>query len=495
MLSTYIFVLCGSTPEANEKVGLAEAIQGICLAASALPVGWLATYVRRDKILRFAGGLSLAALGTTAYAVLATSHQYELLCAGLALWGLAQGSFPVVEALFADSIPTGHRTSLYSLMQISSMLAGGLGPAVAAVYFWVRGNAWSLTLLTEGMVAGMALSVIPTLALFAFNDSKALGKESEGLLENTDELRTALLEGVDEEAALAGRDAAAGEQRGPDGGEEEGDARLAALRLRFLCFGAESVPYIMCCSDLIMGMAAGMTIKFFPVWFKEDVGLSPSSINIVYTLGPLAIAIFVGLAERTSKLLGRVQTCILFEGCGVSLLFLVAARRDLWTHKLLCAGLVILRTGLMNAPYALSRSVLMDYVPKRHRAFWSSLESIAAFGWSGSAAIGGWLIKKHGYGASFHITAAMQVCAAALYLLLIPLVPRREDTLVVHAVTASGADNVNAAPAGASKDADVTPPGASKDGDVPPAADGEVGGAAGEVAADVAAPLLGEEQS
>ena len=34
-------------------------------------------------------------------------HKYVLLCLALALWGVGQGAGPVVEALLADSTPTG----------------------------------------------------------------------------------------------------------------------------------------------------------------------------------------------------------------------------------------------------------------------------------------------------------------------------------------------------------------------------------------------------
>jgi hypothetical protein len=37
----------------------------------------------------------------------------------------------------------------------------------------------------------------------------------------------------------------------------------------------------------------------------------------------------------------------------------------------------------------------MDFVPKQERARWKSLESVGAFGWCGSAALGGILADKY----------------------------------------------------------------------------------------------------
>eukprot|EP00798_Chlamydomonas_sp_ICE-L_P012199 gene12200-15325_t len=65
----------------------------------------------------------------------------------------------------------------------------------------------------------------------------------------------------------------------------------------------------------------------------------------------------------------------------------------------------------------------MDWVPKKSRAAWSSVESIAIFGWSGSAAVGGWLIAVYGFQTTFFITATMQLAAWSVSTLLIPIVP------------------------------------------------------------------------
>lgn len=50
---------------------------------------------------------------------------------------------------------------------------------------------------------------------------------------------------------------------------------------------------------------------------------------------------------------------------------------------------------LQNASYPLSESILMDYVPKKYRARWKSLESVVQFGWCGSAVVGGWIGDRY----------------------------------------------------------------------------------------------------
>ena len=92
----------------------------------------------------------------------------------------------------------------------------------------------------------------------------------------------------------------------------------------------------------------------------------------------------------------------------------------------------VLRTGIMNSTYPLLESVLMDNVPSNGRARWKSLESISAFGWTGSALVGGILADDHSYRFTFAITAALQLFGG---LILIPIQP------FVESEESSGIDN------------------------------------------------------
>ena len=74
----------------------------------------------------------------------------------------------------------------------------------------------------------------------------------------------------------------------------------------------------------------------------------------------------------------------------------------------------------------------MDFVKKSERARWKSLESVSAFGWCGSAVLGGILSDKYDYTFTFLITALLQSVGVLGYFLLLPLVPRREKDLEVE---------------------------------------------------------------
>ena len=74
----------------------------------------------------------------------------------------------------------------------------------------------------------------------------------------------------------------------------------------------------------------------------------------------------------------------------------------------------VLRSALLNSMMGLSRSIIMDFCRKRHRTFFSAMESVSTLSFSGSAAIGGVLADKHGYRSTFGVTAGFYVLSALL---------------------------------------------------------------------------------
>ena len=88
----------------------------------------------------------------------------------------------------------------------------------------------------------------------------------------------------------------------------------------------------------------------------------------------------------------------------------------------------LLRCGFQWSTGSLSYSIIADYVPKAYRARWNTLESIASFGWSGSAVLGGKLVKMSGYSLTFAITASIQLLSIIVFALpIVPLVAKESD--------------------------------------------------------------------
>ena len=103
----------------------------------------------------------------------------------------------------------------------------------------------------------------------------------------------------------------------------------------------------------------------------------------------------------------------------------------------LIVPIYLLRTWLNNCTSGLTKSVLNDYVSKKHRAKWNALESLNLFSWSGSSFIGGYLIsafdatphlQQYGFDITFLITACLQACSILCLVPLLRIVPS-EDAL------------------------------------------------------------------
>ena len=209
-----------------------------------------------------------------------------------------------------------------------------------------------------------------------------------------------------------------------------------------------------------------MTVKFFPLFFINDLHLSPVSVQIIYLILPLLMAALNGIGEKVAKCIGRIPTSVLFKLCGLACLVTMALIKDWvappaaqnnttlldaavamhdgaasspspppavhWTtvyvlKALLMVVIYLVRTGLMNSTYALEQSILMDFVPKRTRARWKALSSISTFGWTGSAFLGGRVIDATDYSTTFLITAGLQFAGTLCFAVLFFIIPRRLD--------------------------------------------------------------------
>ena len=52
------------------------------------------------------------------------------------------------------------------------------------------------------------------------------------------------------------------------------------------CAGVRAIPWIILASNTVTGFATGMTVKFFPLFFKNEVCLTPAVVNIIYAVTP-----------------------------------------------------------------------------------------------------------------------------------------------------------------------------------------------------------------
>ncbi len=395
----------------NGPLGDIEAVSGLATLITALPVGYLADRLGRSKVI-LAGGILLLITTMLQIGVMewvGTSPGKNTTDTGLVLlgmimwlWGVGDG---VVNgpcaALYADSTPKGERSVYYNYLFACYSGASAVGPLVSIALFQIVGDDWSLYDLRIVIYVGLGIEVFNSLLMMLFDDKKALD-------ENEDE--TASVEEIEPE------------NRTINHTEEASSATALHKRQKW-------IPYIIFIQDIIFAIGSGMTIKFFPLFFKDEVGMSPSQVQIIFCVVPFVMVICSTLSSKVAAAgLGRVQTQLVSRLLGVFFLYaMVFFKTYLDKHPFLLVPVYVMRTSLMNACYPLQESILMDFVPKETRARWKSLDAVSAFGWCGSAAFGGWLADKYDYTYTFFLTAILQTLGLGVWALLLPLVPRHEN--------------------------------------------------------------------
>jgi len=428
-LSVFLLDLTGS----SASVGVAEGMQGIFLAVFAVIAGiWADKMGRSDVVLWISGGIGIGSLMLTLFGLfeegLSDHDRFWILTASLCLIGGFQGlSTTCIETLFADSIKTGKRskynTYRFMLTQVSSIS----GPLICVFLFSYYGNEWTRHRLTSVFAIGIALTFVPILLLFLFSEDYALGDESEShhipstpggnmdyqmLVDDDDD-------DDDDDVIVRERSRSQGDEMIVENfqqWERRNGSKPSLL-------GQQHIVPVMIASDVISALGSGMTVKFFPLFFKEVLHLSPISVNSIYIGLPLFMTIVSLLARYAAKRFGRVQACLCLSllGCiGLGGLGLVTDNGQF-------TMVFYAMSTLQHCSRPIRKGILMDFVEKSRRARINSIDAITRLNWSGSAFLGGLSIDKFGFGKLFLVTAIIQLISSLLLLVLLPLVPFHES--------------------------------------------------------------------
>ncbi|CAE7405017.1 unnamed protein product [Symbiodinium pilosum] len=370
LFDTYLFIMAGNS---NTAVGWAESISGLSQILLAGPAGILTDKVSRSKILEWCAGLSVLAVGFSVAGVELDS--FPVIYISLFVFGTYTALQNTASmALYSDSIPQGSRAKWLSRVSIVNQLGYGAGPFLSLFLLAYFGNEWKLSVLHFVLVIGF-LGMIPA-NLFLLNLKDAQHEEE-----------------------------------GPE-------ASGAFSNLKY----ARVVPWLLCGLDVVSAIGAGMTVKFFPLFFKEDYGMNPGQIQLLFAVYGLSFGFFTWLCDEAAAKMGRVEAGLLFASSGVLCLFLLAWLR--WLPAVLVV--FVLRGAFANSIYPIDRSILMDFVPSSERGRWNAAESISSMSWSGSAVLGGYLMDAFDYRMTFVITACIYAVSALMRLPLFFIVPRYE---------------------------------------------------------------------
>lgn len=380
VLSGFLFDITGGS---NSKVGLAEGLQGICQAAFAIPAGVAIDKYGRSTVLKISGfGTALTMALLIAVLFLDDSyveaHIFWFLTAGLMLIG-AQRSFRFagVDTIYADSVSRKDRTWWNNAKRMLLIAGTMIGPILGIIMFSITGDRWGFRELRIVLATGLGVRACASLILLFTDDSKSLGEESSAVVEI--------------------------------GGTK--NVKYGHL-----------VPYIITAGDFIKAFAAGMTIKFFPLFFKNEVNMTPLQVNVVNATTYFLLIFFTYLSGKVADRLGRIQTWLLFAVIGCTLLLLMAVLESQWENWRVIVPIYVFRTIFMRSCPGIRKSVLMDYVPKKSRGRWNAVNIRISLG---SAVVGGMLIDQYGYGYTFFITAALQLAGYTILSPLLYIVPAK----------------------------------------------------------------------
>ncbi|GBG24664.1 Hypothetical Protein FCC1311_008822 [Hondaea fermentalgiana] len=441
-------------PGKNTLVGIAEGLQGAVQAMAALPSGYMGDKYGRERVLRVASGVGVLTV-CVFIVTLAVGASYDnvpdsgvieyvLMCIALGMFGFFDGSSSgSLEALFHDSLHTEERPVVTTAKFIARVLFRATGPCLSAVLFVLIGDTWTRPQLRTVFYVGIGLTLIPAMLLLLLRDKHALGHESEAVPQSPEfgvpdasdltyaAIPTAEIE-AEQHALAESRDHALSDGDEPVRNIEAADADAPLLRQESAGSSTAAslrgakfwIPRITLACDVSFGLASGMTIKFFPLFFKEETGMSPGQVNAIYVISPLAIVVCSVIATRMIKYFGRVRVPIFFSTSGVILLFAMyqmgqSKDKALWKEPMVIVPIFIVRTAFMNCCAPIRKSILIDFVDKSSRAWWNSMDSVSQFSWSGSAVLGGILCDKYGYGASFLATAIVQFIAVCVFSMLL----------------------------------------------------------------------------
>merc|ERR1719464_1718175 len=62
-------------------------------------------------------------------------------------------------------------------------------------------------------------------------------------------------------------------------------------------------------STTVTAIGAGMTVKFFPLFFKVEYGFTPRDLCLLTFVFPLGLAVMQRVCLRASQKMGRLQAC------------------------------------------------------------------------------------------------------------------------------------------------------------------------------------------
>ncbi|NPD90638.1 MAG: MFS transporter, partial [Asgard group archaeon] len=302
---------------------------------------------------------------------------------------------PSYETIFADSIPSGYRSKIYSWRYLLNQIGNSVGPFLAAILYVIFGNIWNLIVIKRVIYVGLAIYCIAIVILFFFKDKEIMGKESEAIAEEITEIAK----------------------------EQKGRLTLNIDSKKAI----KLIPFLLVGFNLILAAGAGLSVQYFSVFFAEEYFILPVWLSILIGATSLVTGLFGLVFQKMSLRLGRVQTIFLTHFTATTLLLIITVYPPL----AVLIPFYILRGSLMNGNQPLSRAILMDIIPKKNRGKWNSVNLIThQVFWNASALLGGFIIgESNRFYLSFIITTFVYIVATIPIIIIMPFIGKEREAI------------------------------------------------------------------
>jgi MFS family permease len=345
-------------------IGQAIAWNGLGLAATALPAGFLADRwgTRRCLIL----GALLEGVGLLLRSIVLRP---DVICGASLVAGAGQSLLAIAAAPFLTEHSTAReRTHLFSsffAVELMASVAGSvIGGAIPALLARLPSNmmidslhAYRVTLV---LGAGVAIAAaLPIVALRARPEAHSAHP--------------------DDEAPFT----AAGRMLWPIG-----------------------------LNAFLIGAGAGLVIPFMNLYFATRFQCSSAQIGVFFSLAQISTAFAAMISPVLARRFGKLRTATAFELLSLPFLITLGAERRLD----IAVAAFCLRATLMQASSPLIQAFIMEALPPSLRARSTSLMNMVwNIGWAGSATVSGWIIQRFGFAMPFYITATLYGTAALFF--------------------------------------------------------------------------------
>jgi len=271
-------------------------------------------------------------------------------------------------------------------MSLVQLAAKTIGPVIAIVLFEALGNDWDVSIQAIVIYVGVAMECPVGLLCFCFRDK--------WVLEESDNQTVGTFPSSPKDAIQ------------PNG---------APSRV---------IPWLLYLSSFLVSLGGGLTLKFFPLYFKNEIGLNPADVQLIYAFVPITMLIVLFSVSALSSYLGRMPTVVVAKALGSAGIYLLGKGPAWFNDSASILGTIfIIRTALMNSTNSIESGLVSDLVPQRNSLLWKSLEGIELAVWSGSSALGGVLIEGYGYSFAIMITAYIQFAGVFILICLIICCP------------------------------------------------------------------------